>query len=136
MSRIPVEMYVPLPIAPHAAREAAEHVIERLAAQTRVYPGLNLTASPGVQPAWDFRITLRARTAEHFFPTFEGTINVTPVGDSCEIWLQGTYEPPLGRVGAQFDSTVLRGAAQSGLRAFLQSFTDDVKRETEASSAT
>ncbi len=137
MSRVPIEMYVPLAIAPAQAREAVRRLLERIAASAVSYHAIKLSARPaaGVEPRWEFPITLTARTAERFFPTFEGAIIVTPLADACELWLQGSYTPPLGEIGSQFDSTVLRGAAQSSLRSFLQSFADDVKLAAVSSEA-
>jgi hypothetical protein len=137
MSGVPIEMYVPLAIPPAHAREAVREVVERIAANGMSYHALKLTLHPGgsVEPRWEFPITLVARTAERFFPTFEGSLIVTPLAEACELWLQGSYTPPLGQIGSQFDATVLRGAAQSSLRGFLQSFADDVKLTAASSEA-
>jgi len=137
VSHVPIEMYVPLTIVPAHAREAAQRVLQRIAANAISYHALKLTAHPGggVEPRWEFPITLMARTADRFFPTFEGSLIVTPLGEACELWLQGAYTPPLGRIGSHFDATVLRGAAQSSLRSFLQSFADDVKLAAVSSEA-
>jgi len=134
VSEVPIEMYVPLTILPNHARDAAQRVLEQIAANT--YHALKLTAQcGGGDPRWEFPITLRARTAERFFPTFEGSLIVTPLGESCELWLQGAYTPPLGKLGSQVDATVLRGVAQANLRSFLQSFADDVRSATASSEA-
>ena len=133
MSHVPIEMYVPLTIPPNQARDAAQRVLEQI--EANAYHALKLTAQCGGDPRWEFPITLRARTAERFFPIFEGSLIVTPLGDACELWLQGAYTPPLGTLGSTVDATVLRGVAQSNLRSFLQSFANDVRLATASSGA-
>lgn len=137
MTRVPIEMYVPLSIAPSQARSAAERVLARISADSTTYHALKVTPQRGggVEPHWEFPITLTAKSADRFFPTFDGSLIVTPLGTTCEVWLQGSYAPPLGKLGAQIDATVLRGAAQSSLRAFLQWFTDDIKQAAGSSEA-
>ncbi len=61
---------------------------------------------------WECELEIGAADNERFFPRFAGMVTITPVGaDKSEIWLQGAYEPPLGKLGANIDMTILRGAA-------------------------
>ncbi len=84
------------------------------------------------QGRWEASIEIRAVAEEGFFPTFTGTINVTPVGAQSELWLQGVYRPPFGALGGLLDSTVLRHTATRSLQSFLSrvamEMLDDVRR--------
>ena len=68
---------------------------------------------------WEYALAVRSASDEGFFPTFAGTLSITPVGGTSELWLQGAYKPPFGAIGALLDRTVLRHAAQRSLQSFL-----------------
>jgi CBS domain-containing protein len=59
-------------------------------------------------------VTWSAEPARAAFPTFSGTIEVEPLdAAAAHVSLAGSYEVPLGAVGAVIDGTVLRNVARS-----------------------
>jgi len=71
-------------------------------------------------------ITIRAKANDTLFPTFSGDFSVVSEGRECELWLNGTYEPPFGRIGAVLDRNLLHYAAQRSLQAFLHRVSDEI----------
>jgi len=53
------------------------------------------------------------------FPTFDGGLEVRPVGNGTELRLEGHYRPPLGAAGVLVNRAVLNRAATASLEAFL-----------------
>lgn len=55
------------------------------------------------------------------FPHFNGTIGILPNGtdDSCDLTLQGEYDPPLGAIGDAFDAVVGKHIARLTARNLL-----------------
>jgi hypothetical protein len=50
----------------------------------------------------------------NLLPHFNGIINITPESkDACRLILNGTYAPPIGRLGAFFDRTIGSRVAQT-----------------------
>jgi hypothetical protein len=81
-------------------------------------------------------LKIEAANGQHLFPKFVGNVNVSALGESAsELWLQGRYEVPLGGIGAAIDATLLNGAAERSLSAFLDmlsnAIVDTVKGEQE-----
>jgi hypothetical protein len=81
---------------------------------------------------WEYAVKIRAASDARFFPRFEGTLSITPVGTQSELWLQGTYEPPFGPLGALLDRTVLSHAAKRSLNSFLRRIADDIAGDERA----
>jgi CBS domain-containing protein len=55
-----------------------------------------------------------AEPARSAFPRFAGTLGLEALDEHrAQVYLTGTYDVPLGAVGAAFDSTLLRNVAQS-----------------------
>lgn len=154
MSTTFVEAHVSTHIAQATAQEAAAEVLAALAKRERPYDRLSLSirlrddlqmpidavvavpvvlkveipAKPGA-----CTIEIAAESATRFFPTFKGLFGVRALGPSaCELWLQGTYEPPLGTVGSGIDATFMRGAAKKSLRAFLDWISTEVTKNVTA----
>ncbi|HTA38601.1 MAG TPA: hypothetical protein VK760_05975, partial [Candidatus Acidoferrales bacterium] len=78
--------------------------------------------------------TIAASDGAKFFPTFEGTLAVSPVGTSaCELWLQGRYDVPFGALGAAIDATVFKGTAKRSLTNLVEllakTVVENVKRD-------
>ncbi|HEX8806339.1 MAG TPA: hypothetical protein VF741_05280 [Candidatus Aquilonibacter sp.] len=142
-----IELHVELPLAFAAAREALQRVVSELGQSTsgrhtlavylsdlhvavrgeiRVPVAMEISDHPG---RFECAISIRAASNEGYFPTFEGTLSVTPVGTQSELWLQGTYSPPFGFIGNVLDRTVLRNAARRSLQAFLQRIAEDITGE-------
>ena len=66
-------------------------------------------------------LKIAATDGAELFPTFDGTISVSPVGTAaCELWLQGRYDVPLGAIGAAIDATLFKGAAKRSLNSQLE----------------
>ncbi len=154
MATRPIELYVQLALAATAARDSFERVVRELGERTEspeghtlaVYLGdlhvgvrgeirVPVTMELAERPAhWESRISIRAASDQGFFPTFEGTLSISPVATHSELWLQGAYSPPFGFFGALLDRTLLRNAARRSLQAFLQRIADDItgdERERE-----
>jgi hypothetical protein len=154
MAARPAELHVQLPLPFTAARESLQRVVQELG-----QPGVSerhslavylsdvhvavrgeirvpVTMEVADHPArFESAISIRAASNEGYFPTFEGTLSVTPVGTQSELWLQGSYTPPFGFVGALLDHTVMHNAAHRSLQAFLQRIAEDMtsdQREREA----
>ncbi len=142
-----IELYLPLAMAPVAADESLVRVMHALATSGASTDRLTLAAQladlhVGVvgevkiptevyiadrAVRWEFGLSIRAASNEGIFPTFEGTLSLTPVGGkAAELWLQGSYEPPFGAIGEVLDRTVLRHAAERSLLSFMQRIVDDV----------
>lgn len=152
MARRSIELYVPIALASGAARDALLRVMHALgegtAAPDRLAVSVYLrdlhaavrgeiripvTVDVVDRPVrWEYAINIRAAADEGFFPRFEGTLSITPVGSQSELWLQGTYEPPFGPIGAVLDRTVLRHAAKRSLQSFLQRIADDIASDERA----
>ncbi|MGC2131587.1 MAG: SRPBCC family protein [Candidatus Aquilonibacter sp.] len=146
------ELGVPVALASGAARDALLRVMHSMGKGTATPDQLELSVylrdlHAGVRgeiripvtldvvdrPArFEYAIAIRAASDEGFFPHFEGTLSVTPVGTQSELWLQGTYDPPFGPIGALLDRTVLRHAAKRSLESFLQRIADDVESNERA----
>lgn len=149
-----IELHVQLPLAFSAARESFQRVVRELG-ETTGSPGQHTLAVylrdahvavrgeirvPVTMEIAEHRsrfecaISIRAASDEGYFPTFEGTLSINPLGTQSELWLQGTYQPPLGIVGALLDRMLLRNAARRSLQTFLQRIADDIagdERERE-----
>lgn len=79
-------------------------------------------------------LKIAATEGTELFPTFDGTISVSPVGSSAsELWLQGRYEVPFGAVGAVIDATLFKGTAKRSLSSLLEflakAIGENVKRD-------
>lgn len=78
-------------------------------------------------------IELAASHRPELFPVFRGDLSVSPLRESgCELWLQGSYEVPLGVAGKAIDATVLHGAAARSLGEFLTWIARQVERKVRA----
>jgi len=150
----PIELHAALPLASAAARESLLRVMRGISSTSStdrlalaVYLGdlhvavqgeirVPVEVSVDDRPVrWEYAIAIRAASDEGFFPTFAGTLSITPVGTQSELWLQGSYQAPFGMIGALLDRTVLRHAAHRSLQSFLQRVADDTvagERATEA----
>ena len=154
MAARPIELHVQLPLVFSAARESFQRVVRELG-ETTGSPERHTLAvylrdlHAGVRGEirvpitmeiaehnrrFECTISIRAASDRGYFPTFEGTLSINPLATQSELWLQGTYLPPLGIVGGLLDRTLLRNAARRSLQAFLQRIADDVtgdERERE-----
>jgi hypothetical protein len=156
MSARAIELHVPIAMAPVAANESLVRVMDALAKPSAPPDRLMPHALPNrltlaVQLAdlhvgvvgevsvptevhvvdrpvrWEFGLSMRAASNDGIFPSFEGTVSLSPVGrHAVELWLQGSYAPPFGAIGALLDRTVLRHAAERSLTSFLQRIADDM----------
>lgn len=77
----------------------------------------------------DFSVRIAPATRQHFYPAFKGTLHITPARlNSSVISLRGTYTVPLGGIGQAVDMTLLRGAAHSSLKRFLDAVIKEAAR--------
>lgn len=87
-----------------------------------------IVADAAYDPALSgFRVGIRARTNDTFFPRFNGRIGVVSAGPRrSELVLAGDYEPPVGGIGNIVDRSVLRSAAHRSLELFLRHIADEM----------
>ena len=59
--------------------------------------------------------------AQHpqLFPTFDGGLHVRAEGTETTLWLAGSYQPPMGRVGQFADGFLGHRLVVASLRTFL-----------------
>ncbi len=149
MSGTPVELYVRLDLPPVTVRDAVMHVMRAIGERDEPYRDITLAiglSGPGNAQVrvpidttvsnrpgrWETGIHLEAKQHERLFPTFDGTLSVTPDGgNESELWLQGSYEPPGGLLGKGLDATVFHGVAENSLKEFLSWLAGEVKAEVE-----
>lgn len=132
-----VEMYVCLDLPSASVRSSLFAVIAELREHAEPYKQLEfafkmpMVVEIGERPErWECELHLRAARAQRFFPTFDGTLSVTPLGENaCELWLQGSYTPPGGRAGKLLDDIALHGIAERSLRRFVEEIAAGLKRE-------
>ena len=63
------------------------------------------------------------------FPHFRGMIAlVHTFANSCDLRLDGKYDPPLGVAGKMVDSTLLRNAARQSLERFMHNIAAQIER--------
>lgn len=70
------------------------------------------------------------------YPSFHGTMRLVPKRDTRMTTLEvsGSYEPPLGVLGAAFDRVIGRRIAAATLRAFVLEITTGVSPDTSSES--
>lgn len=141
MQRHAVDLHIALALPGALARDAAMHILAAIDKHEAPYDHLTLSlglrdlkipvdadlsvpveTSVELRPQrWEGTIEIQATNNQKLFPRFSGTISVTPNGPSAsELWLQGSYETPVGVLGEGFDETLFRGAAETSLLRFLQ----------------
>ncbi|MBV8639320.1 MAG: hypothetical protein JO322_14670 [Candidatus Eremiobacteraeota bacterium] len=151
MSGTPVEIYASLDLPPTVVRDALMNVMRAIGNREEPYANLALTLelkSPGHaqlrvpvevtvvnRPGrWECGIHIEAAENDRLFPTFDGTLSVTPDGGrESELWLQGTYVPPGGALGKGVDAVLLHGSAENSLREFLDWIAGEVRDEVDRS---
>jgi hypothetical protein len=109
-------------IAPVGAGREVARTVE---ARTERLPEANYTARYGIR--WD------AGTTRHGIPTpgFDGSLTLRAGEDyrSCEIVLEGSYEPPLGAAGVLFDELAGRRIASATMGALLEGVARELEHE-------
>jgi hypothetical protein len=84
-------------------------------------------ASQAQPQRYECELTITATAAAGLFPRFVGSFSISPMRDSgSELWLQGTYTPPLGVVGEFVDATFLRGAADASLQRLVTWLAEEI----------
>ncbi len=76
-------------------------------------------------------VSLRWEAAQGawLFPRLDADLGLAPIGDGvCQLWLDGTYKPPLGRTGQILDQTLLHRVAESTIRCFLLGIANTLER--------
>lgn len=70
------------------------------------------------------------------YPHFNGSMRLVPGGDprTTVLEVSGSYDPPLGALGAAFDAVIGRHIAGATLRAFVADITRGVSPETSSDS--
>jgi hypothetical protein len=81
-----------------------------------------LTVGASRQPEGEsIPIEVRASGPGAFFPTFSGAVDANERGPALtEVTLRGSYDAPLGPIGAALDATAFRGTAMHSLSALLE----------------
>jgi len=130
-----IEIFVPIDIVATVARDAMLELMPKIEKGAHPYEGLYLSvaildanisvpihAQVESRPfRWECGLDLTASNKAGIFPKFHGSISITPSTNStCELWLQGAYDPPMGAAGAVLDATVLHGTALQSLQTFLE----------------
>ena len=151
MSGTPVEIYERLDLPPMTVRDAVMRVMRSIGEREERYRDLTLAVElngPGHaqlrvpieatvvnRPGrWECGLHIEAAKSDIFFPTFDGTLSVTPDGGKeAELWLQGSYDPPGGVLGKGLDTILLHGTAEKSLREFLHWLAGEVKTEVDRS---
>jgi hypothetical protein len=94
---------------------------------------------PRVRGDHGIRVPLRWHAEQHprWFPELEAELRLVPVGEATtELRLVGTYEPPLGALGALGDRVAGHRVAETALREFLvgvaQRLADALNKHTQA----
>ena len=141
MSTTFVQTHVTVHGLPSAIREEADHLLESLSHRKRPYDHLSLSVNLRDDLQMPINVTVAApvmlkiegsvasgacvlhiapEPETRFFPAFNGLFRIVPAeSGTCELWLQGEYELPLGILGSAIDATFMRGAAQRSLHALL-----------------
>jgi hypothetical protein len=149
MPQVELQRALSVPVVP--ARQAAHDIMHEIAerrgdwADFALYTELMELGLPDVgyvaipvrvsisgetaEPQHELRFRLDAMRSPKAFPTFDGAIGVDGTGPSSGlVWLAGTYEPPVGSLGAMFDQLVARGMAEKSLNTML----DEIGAAVEA----
>jgi hypothetical protein len=67
-------------------------------------------------------ISWKATFPEQLFPVLVGRLELVPVEKMVtRLTVSGMYEPPLGRLGALIDETIMHGVAEATIRAVTES---------------
>jgi hypothetical protein len=141
-----------LKLPPVLAREALSDILHAIAAGENAWRGFALhvelaaarlpdvgfvaipirlkvdPAQPGIN---QLRIEIEAAQHPASFPNFGGSIGIDAVGTTSSdsmLWFAGTYELPMGFLGALVDTTLASGIADR----CLENFVDDVTRACQA----
>lgn len=77
---------------------------------------------------YEREITIEALDSK-VFPQFRGVIAVVHTfANSCDLRLDGKYNPPLGAAGKIVDSTLLRDSARQSLERFMHSIAAQIEQ--------
>lgn len=79
-----------------------------------------------------WRMTVQPERPGRLLPSFEGTIAVVEEGGGPVVRVRGTYEPPLGMVGAFGDGLVGFRIARRSLESFVREIAERVDRAVES----
>jgi hypothetical protein len=141
--RCPVEVARLVPVTPDAAVDVLRYsadllVAPDLAAPWSAPPGVSRLAIDlpgGVHLARDVRVGFgplfeedgvsavpvwwEAEQHPHLYPSFDGAFEVHPADGGTELFLVGSYQPPLGSVGRFADGVVGHRVVMASLEALL-----------------
>ncbi len=150
-----LELHVSVALPAAAVRDAAMRILKAIGERSAPYDHVTMSLGlrdlqipidadvsvpirVGVEPRplrWEADVEIAAANNQRFFPRFHGMLTVTPNGhNACELWLQGSYDLPMGLLGTNIDATILRGNAQTSLQRFLEWLSAEIARnvvETE-----
>jgi hypothetical protein len=129
-----------LQAATETAMQRAEEVVARLRVQVRDFEiGRDVEIEVGEfdpEAITQVRVPLRwrAREDDALFPAMEAALLVRTVPvqwDCTQLVLEGSYDPPLGPVGAALDAVVGHHVAEAAVHRFVR----DVARSVERAAA-
>ena len=78
---------------------------------------------PVVAGSWtEIPVTWKATSAHTLFPVMTGKVELAPVdGQNTRLTVSGMYEPPLGRLGKQFDDALMHTVADATVKDLSES---------------
>ena len=73
------------------------------------------------EPATRLELEWVATSNPGWFPKMTATLAIFPLSShETELEIEGTYEPPIGKLGAAIDRALMRGIAEESVRRFVQ----------------
>ena len=70
-------------------------------------------------------VTWKATSAYTLFPVMPGKVELAPVdGQNTRLTVSGMYEPPLGRLGKQFDDALMHTVADATVKDLAESIAE------------
>ncbi len=117
----------------YAARDDFSLTVDLGVANAAVSAPVRVQLSEG-RSAAAVPVVLAAREHAGWFPAFDGEVRIEGEDRlSSRLSLKGEYDLPLGALGAIVDRSVLGGAAERSLEAFLERVAADVLDEVRRS---
>ncbi len=127
--------------ATNTATERAHGIAARLRVEAAgVVVGVNVrleiarrpeeTGVAGLPPVSHFGLSWKAAEGAGLFPSMSADLAVSPM-TSAEtlVEFEGTYDPPLGRVGQAFDAVVGHRIAEVAVHRFVEDVIEEIRRE-------
>jgi hypothetical protein len=89
--------------------------------------------SPLDRPKLSFAIQWHAAHRRELFPTMHATLSVYPLTPTeTQVELAGTYDPPLGAIGAAIDAVAMHQVAEASIDNLVRELAGLLRRELAA----